>query len=134
MKTLLLSLLLLGSLNAKDVILDTSTNLLWQDAAENKSLSITYKESQEYCAKLVIAEYSDFRIPTLQELQSIIDYNNYKPAIINGFNYAPNETYWSSTPSAKDNAFLWNINFTKGHSSTSAKYYDRHIRCVQKVK
>jgi len=134
MKTLLLSLLILTSLSAKDVILDTSTNLLWQDASDNKSLSITYKESQEYCSKLVIAEYHNFRIPTLRELQTIIDYTNYKPAIIDGFNYISNESYWTSTPSAKDQEFIWSINFTKGERSTNAKYYDRHIRCVQKVK
>jgi len=131
MKNLLLSLLVLSSLNAKDVIYDNTTSLLWQDASDNKDLSITYHEAQEYCSKLVIAQYSDFRIPTLEELQTIIDYTNYKPAIINGFNNAPNETFWTSTPFANDKDYVWSINFKKGDRNTRAIHYNRHIRCVQ---
>ncbi len=134
MRKVLLSLLILSSLSAKDVIFDTSTSLLWQDAQDNKNLSITYKEAQEYCSNLVIAEYNDFRIPTLRELQTIIDYSNYKPAILNGFNYAPNETFWTSTPFANDKEYVWSINFKKGDRNTRAKHYDRYIRCVQKIK
>ncbi len=133
MKTILLSLLVLTSLSAKDVVLDSTTKLLWQDSVDNRELSITYKEAQEYCQKLVIAEYHDFRIPTLYELQTIIDYKKYKPAIINGFNYAPSETFWSSTPYANDKEYVWSINFKKGDRNIRAKHYDRYIRCVQKV-
>lgn len=134
MKTLLLSLLLLASLNAKDVIYDSSTSLLWQDAQANKDLSITKPEAEEYCANLVIDKYSDFRLPTLYELQSIIDYRNYKPAMIKGFNYTANETYWTSTPFADDEHFFWTISVTKGTRDIKAEYYDRYVRCVQKLK
>lgn len=134
MKNLLLSLLLMTSLNAKDVIYDTATSLLWQDANANDGFSITYKEAQEYCADLVIEEYSDFRIPTLSELQSIVDYKNYKPAIIKGFEYSASDTYWTSTPFADDYDYVWTINFKKGARDIKAKHYDRNIRCVQKLK
>ena len=134
MKSLLLSLLLLASLNAKDVIYDTSTSLLWQDSYANEEFALTYKQAKEYCQDLVIEEYKDFRIPTLNELQSIIDYKNYKPAIIKGFKYVGNETYWSTTPYAHDYDYVWTVNFKKGARDVKAKHYDRYIRCVQKVK
>ena len=136
MKALLFTipLLLASSLIAKDVIEDTRTSLLWQDAPDNKSLSITYLEAQDYCEKLVVAEYKDFRLPTLNELQSIIDYNNYKPAILKGFLHVANETYWSSTPFADDDMEVWTIQFKKGGRSTKGKHYDRYVRCVQKLK
>ena len=134
MKNLLLSLLVLTSLNAKDVIYDTSTSLIWQDAYANDEFSITFKEAEEYCSKLVIEEYSDFRLPTLNELQSIVDYKKYKPAILNGFNFAVSETYWTSTEFANDYDYVWTINFKKGARDVKAKHYDRNIRCVQKVK
>jgi len=134
MKSLLLFLLLLASLNAKDVIYDTSTSLLWQDAYANDEFSLTYKEAQDYCADLVVEEYKDFRLPTLNELQSIIDYKNYKPAIIKGFRHVGNETYWTTTPYANDYDYVWTINFKKGARDVKAKHYDRNVRCVQKVK
>lgn len=122
------------SLNAKDVIFDSSTSLLWQDAQANTKLSIMYKEAQDYCENLVVGEYSDFRLPTLYELQTIIDYRNYKPAMIKGFNYSANETYWTSTPFADDKDFYWTISFKKGTRDVKANYYDRYVRCVQKLK
>ena len=134
MKILFLTIALLGytTLSAKDVIYDTTTSLLWQDAKANKELAVTYKEAEDYCSKLVIDKYEDFRLPTLNELQSIIDYNNYKPAILRGFVNAANETYWSSTTFADDNREVWTINFKKGERSVKAKHYDRYVRCVQK--
>ena len=134
MKTLLLTLSLLTTtaLFSKDVVYDNTSGLLWQDSNDNKELSITYHEAKEYCSKLVIGEYKDFRIPTLYELQTIIDYKNYKPAILTGFKYVDNQTYWSSTTFVDDTREVWTINFTKGSRSVKAKHYDRNIRCVQK--
>ena len=134
MKLLLLALLLLMSLNAKDVVLDTTTSLLWQDAQDNRDLSMTYFEAEDYCTKLKIKQYEDFRLPTLSELQSIIDYKNYKPAILTGFINAANETYWTTTPFADDSSEVWTINFKKGERSVKGKHYDRNFRCVQQIK
>ncbi|MEA3371210.1 MAG: DUF1566 domain-containing protein [Campylobacterota bacterium] len=136
MKALLLTipLLLLSTLNAKNVILDTTTSLIWQDAPINEDALVTYKEAKNYCKFLKIDKYEDFRLPTLHELQTLVDYNNYKPAIINGFKYVENTTYWTSTHFADDENEFWTVDFEKGSRSVKAKYYDRHFRCVQKLK
>lgn len=136
MKLLLLALplLLITSLNAKDVVLDTSTSLLWQDAQDNRDLALTYFEAEDYCEKLKIKQYQDFRLPTLNELQSIIDYTKYKPAVLTGFLNAANETYWTTTPFADDSSEVWTIHFKKGERSVKGKHYDRNLRCVQSVK
>ena len=133
MKALILTSILLftSSLLAKDVIYDTTTKLLWQDAKDNVDLSITFFEADKYCHKLIIGEYKDFRLPTLNELQSIVDYNKYKPAIINGFTYAANETYWSTTPFIEDTSEVWTIHFKKGARSVKGRHYSRYVRCVQ---
>jgi len=136
MKTLLflLPFLLLSSLSAKDLIYDETTKLLWQDSVINKDASVTYKEAQNYCTFLSIKKYKDFRLPTLNELQSLIDYKNYSPAILNGFKHVANTSYWTTTPFADDDTEVWNINFEKGSRATKAIYYDRHFRCVQKLR
>ena len=135
MKTLLiLFVLFFSTLNAKDVILDTTTSLLWQDSSINKDALVTYKEASNYCKHLKIDKYENFRLPTLQELQTIIDYNNYKPAILNGFKYVESTTYWTTTPFADDMSERWTIDFEKGARSVKAIYYDRRFRCVQKLK
>ena len=136
MKALLFTipLLLVTTLNAKDVILDTTTSLLWQDAPINEDALVTYKEAQNYCKFLTIEKYKNFRLPTLHELQTLVDYKNYKPAILNGFKHVESTTYWTSTVFADDDAEYWTVDFEKGSRSVKATYYDRHFRCVQKLK
>ena len=136
MKALLFTipLLLVSSLNARDVVLDTTTSLLWQDALINKDALVTYKEAQSYCKFLTIEKYKDFRLPTMSELQTLVDYKNYDPAILNGFKYVTSTTYWTSTAFADDENEFWTVDFEKGSRSVKAKYYDRHFRCVQKLK
>lgn len=132
--TLGITILISTLVYSQDVVLDTTSSLLWQDVQDNKKLSITYFEAEEYCSKLKVRQYEDFRLPTLYELQSIIDYKKYKPAIISGFKYVGNETYWTTTTFANDSEEVWTINFKKGARSVKGKHYDRNIRCVQKVK
>ena len=136
MKTLLLTsiLFMVSSLFGGQTIYDSTTSLLWQDSKENAKLSMTYAKAQNYCSKLVIDKHSDFRIPTMNELQSIIDYKNYDPAIIKGFEYVSNEAYWSTTPFADDDKVVWLIHFKRGERYVKDKHYDRYIRCVQTSK
>lgn len=136
MKKLLFSSLLLvaSTLFGERVFVDKSTSLIWQDHQDNEELSITYPQSQEYCSNLVIGKYSDFRIPSLVELQSIVDYKRHNPAIKKGFDYVSNEYYWTTTPFADDNKIVWLIHFKKGERTVKDMHYDRHIRCVQSSK
>ena len=136
MKALLFTipLLLISTLNAKDVVLDTTTSLVWQDASINKDALVTYEEAQNYCKFLTIDNYKDFRLPTMVELQTLVDYNNYDPAILNGFKYVESTTYWTSTVFADAHDERWTVDFEKGSRSVKATYYDRHFRCVQKLK
>ena len=131
---LALSLFLASSLFAEDLIFDKTTSLLWADNEASQSLDITYKEAQEYCSNLVIGSHSNFRVPTLFELMSLIDYNRYKPAILRGFENTDNEVYWSTTPFVDDKDKNWAVNFKSGKTDIIAKSYDRHVRCVQSKK
>ena len=136
MKKLLLTIpfLLLTSLHARDVVYDTTTSLLWQDAAINEDASVTFKEATNYCKFLKIDNYNDFRLPTLNELQTLVNYNNFDSAILDGFNHVASTTYWTTTRFVDQNDAVWTINFEKGSRNTKAIYYDRHFRCVQTLK
>ncbi len=136
MKTLLFSALLFtaSTVLAQHIFKDKETSLVWQDSQDNVELSITYYQSQEHCSNLVIGKYNNFRIPTMDELQTIIDYKNYDSAITNGFDYVANEAYWTTTPFADDEKVVWLIHFKRGERLVKDKHYDRHIRCVQSLK
>ncbi len=136
MRTLLLTLgvLFVTSINATELIKDESTSLLWQDNADSKELQINYYKAQDYCSKLVVGSQKDFRLPTLKELHTLVDYKRFKPAILEGFTSVANEVYWSSTPFVDDADKMWAINFRDGKTDIIAKSYDRRVRCVKNTK
>jgi hypothetical protein len=58
---------------------------------------------------------SDWRLPTREELRSIVDYSRYSPAIdIAWFPNTPSSWYWSSSPSAYYTDLAWIVYFVNG--------------------
>jgi len=70
----------------------------------------------------------------LDELQTIVDYKRYDPAIKKEFEYVNNGSHWTSTQYAEDAKIVWLINFDKGARTVKDRHYDRYIRCVQSTK
>ncbi|MFT5662138.1 MAG: hypothetical protein ACI9TV_002786 [Sulfurimonas sp.] len=134
MKKLLLTLSAIGSLYAVDVTFDSGTSLMWQDNKDVRKSDYTFAQAQSYCSNLKLGEYSDFRVPTLRELQTIIDYRNHNPAMLNGFKNPESDEFWSSTPFVYRTDSLWIVDFKKGTTETASERYSKNVRCVQHIK
>ena len=134
MKKLLLTLSAIASLYAVDVTFHTDTSLMWQDNKNTEKGSYTFAQAQSYCRSLTLGEYSDFRVPTLTELLTIVDYRNHNPAMLHGFKNPYADEFWSSTPFAYRNDSLWIVDFKKGTTETSSERYSKNVRCVQSIK
>ena len=75
--------------------------------------------------------FADWRMPTIRELESIVDFGS-KPAIDS--HYIPNtppESVWSGSPYASYTYFAWIVHFNEGHSYGSSRGYSFHIRLVR---
>jgi hypothetical protein len=113
------------------MVKDPRTGLLWEDTPHTTT-KITHPKAQAYCRDLKLGGYDDWRLPTVKELLSIVDYTRYKPALPTAFAYVEEEGfYWSSTVYADDSDEYWGVNFKDGASSEAAEYYDRYVRCVR---
>jgi len=63
----------------------------------------------------------DWRMPTWRELQGIVDYGRYMPAIDSGYfpNMSPDPSlFWSGSPSAKESSKAWAVVFGDGLFAT----------------
>jgi len=91
--------------NANGTVTDNLTGLMWVKSPQlltNNSISKNWREGIDFCNNLDYSGYSDWRLPNVKELLSLVDYGQMWPALPVGhlFTGIPSELYWSSTPSA----------------------------------
>ena len=98
-------------------VTDTLTGLMWMQNARLNVWTVTWDEALQLVidlndsvtAPLLPAGYTDWRLPNINELESLIDYDSLRPALPRGHpfqNVQPSsavgveatEAYWSSTP------------------------------------
>ena len=100
--------------NNDDTVTDTSTSLMWQQ--ETPDNLVTWEQALSYCENLSLAGYTDWRLPTIKEMRSLVDFSRYKPAI--NATYFPDTTesfYWSSTTYAGSTSNAWGVYFNYGY-------------------
>ena len=117
------------------MVQDPRTNLMWEDTPHVREAKIRQPRAKEYCSELTLGSFNDWRLPSIQELLTIIDYNRISPAILKAFSYVEDESfYWTKTHVADEDDAFWGVNFKRGYSSKASEYYDRYVRCVRDSK
>lgn len=125
-------------INGDGTVTDTSTGLMWQQetmSGKNWQAALAYAEG------LSLAGYDDWRLPTKTELQTIVDYSRYNPAIDTSFFPGTlSSYYWSSSTPAPNDGYAWCVHFSTGsvggigsvHSSNKTNAHA--VRAVRGVK
>ena len=117
------------------MIQDPSTNLMWEDTPHVREAKIRQPRAVIYCAELKVGGFEDWRLPTIHELLTIIDYTRISPAILRAFSYVEDESfYWSKTHVADEDDAFWGVNFKRGESSKASGEDHRNARCVRDIK
>lgn len=117
------------------MVKDPTTNLTWEDTVHTAEEKMTHDEAKTYCGTLKVSEVSGWRLPTLTELLTIVDYTRSDPAILKEFNHVKSGTvYWASTPYVRSKDEFWGVNFKDGATDGTSGNYGRYIRCVRAAK
>lgn len=115
----------------KEIVIDSSTGLMWQDNVDAKNITKTWQAAIDYCEALGLGGYNDWRLPNKNELLSIADYNRYSPALNATFVNFTSNYYWTSTTSAASTAYAWIVPADDGNTNGHHKSHDRYVRCVR---
>lgn len=134
-------LMIVSSCKPGNVYSDPVSRLMWQNPpAENR---MPWQEASDYCAKLNRGGYSDWRLPTLDELKGMKkgcpwdaqcprkvegDKSCYWDSAVKGLCAG----YWSSSAFEYKGGYYWVLYFNDGYSGSYGKSEAYYVRCVRK--
>lgn len=146
--------------NGHDCIKDSTTGLIWEQ--KTNDYSIRHKDNtyawyepsdkanggnagntndglntHEYIKQLNAMNYcgySDWRLPNVAELRSIVDFGKEGVVIAPIFTHSLPYFYWTSSPDASHKDYAWAISFHNGDDSYYNKNQSHYVRAVRSDK
>jgi hypothetical protein len=117
--------------NGDGTVTDNLTGLMWAKDANLNNGAITWQEALDYANNLTLgvagcgSTWTDWRLPNVKELQSLIDFSNSNPALPNGHSFSNVQSsyyYWSSTTYATIITYnAWYVGLLNGHVGSNDK-------------
>jgi Protein of unknown function (DUF1566) len=113
-----------------ETVRDLSTRLTWQRLIPSDKSSFTV--AGQYCADLNLGGHDDWRLPSMQEFQTIVDEGRSHPAIdLTMFPDTPVEGFWSGTAWAGTSLLAWHVDFDRGSAAYDTATMSYRVRCVR---
>lgn len=133
--------------NSEGTVSDAKTTLMWRSCVEGVSgarcdegqaLQLNWAEALIYVSQLNAeggyATYTDWRLPNVRELSSLVELQCANPAInIRVFPQAPASQVWTSSPYHFYTHYSWYVDFANGAPTYDERIRDKMIRLVRDV-
>ena len=111
---------------------DPKTGLEWQCESPGE---MTWYKAQEYAKSLLLDEKKDWRLPTLAELESLLDRTKARPEgrppMREEVPFRDELSYWSSTTFERDTKNAWIVMFDGAYVLSYYTSNSYHVRCVR---
>ena len=114
------------------IIVDRTTGLEWQAPLEAHIEDLDWEKALAKCEKSDYAEQDDWRLPNVNELRSLLNYDKHGPATdFPGITEDNDGIFWSSSPYVYIESLAWGVSFASGivYNSNMDFYYS--VRCVR---
>jgi len=119
--------------NGDGTVTDHLTGLIWLKNANcfglkswNDALDASNNLGDGACGLSDGSSPGDWRLPNVRELQSLVDYGRYNPALPSGhpFTNVQSSYYWSSSTHALITYYAWSVHMSNGrvHHSSKGSY------------
>jgi len=108
--------------NQDGTVTDTSTGLMWQKVRAIGTYM--WQNALQYCKSLELAGYNDWRLPSREELQRMIDYGDSDSVFV-----VESGWYWSSSIGFP--GYAWGVDSYDGSAGNVSKDGDGFVRAVR---
>jgi hypothetical protein len=112
-------------------VLDKETGLVWEQSPDDVNV-YDWDDAQFHCNTLQVTSRMGWRLPTVQELGSLIDTSQANPALPNGhpFGNIGNVNYWSATTNG-GTLNAWIVSLIGGNTFTAGQGGLARAWCVR---
>jgi hypothetical protein len=140
--------------NGDGTVTDANTGLMWEKQSNGDGsvhdFNNLYTWDQAFSVHVAtlnstsFAGHTNWRVPNLKELESIVDLENFTPAVSPAFNSnctspctvltcscTAAEEYWSSSSDAQYPGNAWGVEFFDGNVAASTKAASVYVRAVR---
>jgi hypothetical protein len=117
--------------SASGAITDGTTGLAWALASGTSAWSGAGGACAALDASSVGGKSSGWRLPSLVELLSIVDYGaSAAPYVSAPFTGVASAPYWTATPNAQIAGQAWSVDFGSGQSPLDSVTTAKNVMCV----
>jgi len=111
-------------------VYDTKTKLTWQQTVPPTTYS--YSDAVTYCSDLGVTLSGAWRVPTVKELLTIVDFSQARAPWIDAaaFPGTPLHFFWTSTTRRDLYGGTWVVDFSQGNINSPGMSTDNNVRCV----
>lgn len=115
--------------DSKQIVTCDDANLMWQDndIVRTNQYLLTWERAIQTCEDLTLAGFDDWRLPNVNELNSIVK----NPAIKTGYS---EDWTWSSTTDAESKINVWTYRQNGLYQDWNVKTYEHAFRCVRSIR
>lgn len=118
--------------DAKSIVFDDALKLTWQDDVDNIKLLLTHQDATKYCEDLDFAGFTDWRLPSIEEYETIVYKKNTKTNINFAFRYNLRDGYWAGKAHWRTLWFYADyMFFVSGTSYYDSRHKLKYVRCVR---
>lgn len=121
--------------NGDRTVTDHKTGLMWTKNASHFE-QVSFDEAKKACGDFVLAGYKDWRLPEIQELESLIDKSQAYPALPKSSLFddvRPGCYYWSATSYEPIPGYAWSVRVEYGNVFGSYKPESQSVWPVRSI-
>lgn len=128
--------LVLKTIGTDKIVIDRATGLMWAADGNAAGCSggsqITWVNAVAALGTTAFAGFTDWRLPNIRELSSLINYSIVEPCISEPpFSYTKDDYYWSSTTYIDVIINAWVVQFETGNREYVVKSGSQYARFVR---
>ncbi len=120
-----------------EAVLDRETGLVWEKSpywtGDPETTQMIWEYACTHCYIREVGGRKGWRLPTIEELASLVDTSQSDPALPAGhpFTNVQSNVYWSSTTYANFVSFARSVQFINGVVGSNPKTAERFVWCVR---